>query len=450
MRSSNSLLVSDIAGALVYGVFYLNLVWSISGLWRAAAIGVAIALCLIQGRGFGFRPGAVFFFVPAGLYVLSALVVGPIFDLVKSDIRNMILASAYVAVLGLHRMDQPAWHRFQLQIHRVTMIIAVSAAALGITKLILSSRGYVIPQFVTAEGIYPSGTCLHKEYNVFALGLALGLTSCYALFRSETNYFFRNAALLSLPPIAGALLLTGSRRAVIYLGLALLCALGGGVQRWLSRQRPILRRPRIHALVTFGTILLSLGVATLQWQQVSSIAREVVTSQEYFRISERLETLGTEQALASRVPVWEIALAQLGQNSAEKLLIGDGFYYVAEYGALFGVPEQYPHNFVLSSMLYGGLVQTSATLLMIGLAFRGLLRIGENGRAWAFNLMIQVLFLSASSNSFFSSELALIYVLWALQLRPAVREVVAPRPTVSAGLPPAVFAASAGKFKPQG
>jgi hypothetical protein len=78
------------------------------------------------------------------------------------------------------------------------------------------------------------------------------------------------------------------------------------------------------------------------------------------------------------------------------------------------VLEDYPHNFVLSALLYGGLLQTSMTLFLLGAALSSAWRAGYDQRILVFWLILLILFHSSSSNSIYSTELFLVLIALAL------------------------------------
>ena len=177
---------------------------------------LALALAFV-GRGFKLRltaPGSLFLLV-GGLYILTALLYPPVPRLVLSDIANILLGFAILGTFGLSGFSREAWKRFQLKLHRTVLTVSTVGAVLGLAKLIYYNMGGVVSALMDPERGYPLGSSLRIDYNFYSLPLLLGLLSAFWLIKKDKSSLWRTAALLCLPELVFAVLLSGSRRGLL-------------------------------------------------------------------------------------------------------------------------------------------------------------------------------------------------------------------------------------------
>src|SRR5262249_40677997 len=150
-----------------------------------------------------------------GLYILKALLCPPVPNLVKSDIRNILVGFALLTTLGLADLSRDGWNRFQVRLQRTVLIVAAIGAGLGLAKLLYYNQGGIIIRLMDPERGYPLGTSLVMDYNFYALPLLLGLVSAFWLLKRDGSSMWRALALLCLPALILAVLFSGSRRGLM-------------------------------------------------------------------------------------------------------------------------------------------------------------------------------------------------------------------------------------------
>lgn len=384
---------------------------------RALFYLLAVALAFVGG-GFKLRltqPGSLFF-LAGGLYILTALLYPPVPRLVLSDIGNIVLGFAILSTLSLSDLTPEAWERFQLQAHRTVLVVATVGAMLGLAKLVYFNQGGIIPSLMDPERGYPLGSSLRMDYNFYSLPLLLGLFSAFWLMKKDNSSLWRTAALLCLPELVLAVLLSGSRRGL----MTVTCAVPI-LSAWVIFSRRHARLGQRGAGISRKAVLASLCLAAVLcgWKldSLTQFVNEVTSADSFSDVMSRWRTFEEGTYSDSRMHYWAIAMERLSRFEPIDYLFGQGFGYVTDLGADPSLVEDYPHNFILSSMLYGGLLQTGCLIAMVTIALIRLTRRAQGGGMLAAWFVLVIVFLSASANSFFSSEIAVFLAVVGLGVR---------------------------------
>lgn len=410
-----------LAAALIAGLVLKMMLPALSRpLFYGMVLFVPVALAL--GRRFRFSSRLSFFVVPAAAYCVTAAFSGLQYVLVRSDIVKMLTALTFVSALSLARMSSPQRQQFERWLHRTVYLVALAGAALGLMKLGLLLRGAEMPFLVNPiDGSYPEGSALQTDYNIFALALLFGLVSAAWLWRREENRLILNLSHAGVPLLVAAVALSGSRRGLIFLVCgAIVWTLSVRRQRLAPGGAPGARPARVAWVRVLPAYLAMLLVVVLQWGRIESYVGDLLSSAEYARLSSRAESIRTGDMLEPRLVYWERAVDVIASATWPEWVVGSGFGYLADFGRFSGLDEDYPHNVFLSAVLYGGFLQSGMLLLMLMVALRRfLVSPGDAGALGAW-LVLEVAFLFFSSNSFFSSEFAMVLSLLALALPTAV------------------------------
>jgi hypothetical protein len=389
----------------------------VNTLVRAAAYLIAVALAF-AGAGFKLRMPALgsLFLLAGGLYMLKAMLYPPIPMLVRSDIRNILVGSALLATLNLADLTPETWERFQLKAHRTVVSVATVGAVLGLAKFIYFIQGGIVTSLMDPERGYPLGSSLQQDYNFYSLPLLLGMFSAFWLIKRDPSSLWRTAALLCVPALLGAVLLSGSRRGltvvIVATPLLLLWALLSGRRTHLP-----VNRGRIRWKTLGVGLALAAVIAVLKRDSLDDFASRFLSADSLVQITNRWETFEDGTYSDSRLNHWSITLDRLARFRPFQYLFGEGFAYVTDLGADPDAEEDYPHNFLLSSMLYGGLVQTVCLVLMLAMALSGLARRASGSGMLCAWFLLLLYFLSTSCNSFFSSEAAIFLAVVGLGVR---------------------------------
>ena len=398
--------LTELAGCVMFGVACADMVLGVYTLIRAALYLIAVALAF-AGAGFKLRMPALgwLFLLAGGLYLLKALLYPPVPMLVRSDIRNILVGSAFLATLNLADLTAETWEHFQLKVHRTVLSVATVGAVLGLAKFMYFIQGGIVPSLMDPERGYPLGSSLQVDYNFYSLPLLMGIFSAFWLMKRDPSSLWRTGALLSVPALVGGVLLSGSRRGltivVIAAPLLLLWALLSGKGTALPENGGKIR----WKTLAVGLALVA-GIGVLKRDALDDFAGRFLSADSLVQITQRWETFQDGTYSDSRLNHWSIALDRLARFRPLQYLFGEGFAYVTDLGADPEVEEDYPHNFLLSSMLYGGLVQTTCLVLMLAMAMSRLARRAAGSGMLCAWFLLLLYYLSTSCNSFFSSEAA--------------------------------------------
>jgi hypothetical protein len=408
--------LTEVAGCIMVGTACADMWFGIYTLTRAFIYIIAVALAFVGG-GFTLRLTVLtsFFFLCGGLYILTALACPPVPNLVKSDIRNILVGFAFLATLSLPDLTRAAWERFQLRIHRTVLLVSTLGAILGLAKLFYYNNGGIVLRLMDSERGYPLGSSLQMDYNFYSLPLLLGLLSAFWLMKRDKSSRWCTLALLCVPELVLAVLLSGSRRGLITLIWAVPI-----LSAWLIFYRRDNQYGQRGAGVSWkGVIAGLLLVAVLCMLNLDSLTRfvsEMASTDSFSKVSGRWRTFEEGTYADSRMHYWTITLERLARFEPVEYIFGQGFAYVTDLGADPSIPEDYPHNFVLSSMLYGGVAQTGCLIGMVSVALLRLSRRRQGSGMFAAWFALVIFFLLTSANSFFSSEIAIFLTVFGLSI----------------------------------
>ncbi|MCO5101258.1 MAG: O-antigen ligase family protein [Burkholderiaceae bacterium] len=318
---------------------------------------------------------------------------------------------------------------------------------LGFVKLIYLAYGQPFIAPVLPDRPYPGGTSVAHDYNSYALSVACGVTACVGLWRFPR---IANIATIGAGVAVGAGLLSGSRRFVLVIIVLALIVLVFPRLMPLSRKaavwrvaivatvagalfavaqafvvnvlggrltaQPALRSGQADTLYTVGRLMtLSDGARIVLARSLQKAVEEGVVPP--FRsedpvISRRMPE--RPSVGAARLDRWRFGL-ELYRDSG-RTWIGDGFAYGAAFAGRFAVPTgyDYPHNFVISALLYGGLVAAVSLIILLiaSLWLYARMMFDSGGAFWPVAFMYGAVgfYSSTSGDTFFSAPVFGVFV----------------------------------------
>jgi hypothetical protein len=347
------------------------------------------------------------------LYILKALLCPPVPNLVKSDIRNILVGFAFSAALGISDLTPELMKRFQIRVHRLVMVTSTIGGALGLAKLIYYNQGGIITALMDPDRGYPLGSSLRMDYNFYALPLLLGVLSAFWIMKMDPFPLSRSTAVVCLPLLISAILLSGSRRGL----LVVVCAVPLLIL-WLVlfRANRGLGQPTmgISLKPVIGVIFLAAILSVIKLDSLTEFVSNVTSADSFSEVMKRWETFQEGTYSDTRMHYWTITMQRLSRFTPLEYLFGEGFAYVTDLGADPDLVEDYPHNFLLSSILYGGVLQTVCLLAVVVTALARLSRPSQGCGMFAGWFVIVIIFLATSCNSFFSSEIAVFLTVFGL------------------------------------
>lgn len=262
-------------------------------------------------------------------------------------------------------------------------------ALIGLVKVVLLTKGYIIgPLLDLYSDIYPRGSSLRLDYNLFGLSLLAAFVGL--LLRGvRTPFSWRSLILFWIPLIliVSAALLAGSRR-VLFLSVPLAAFWPFLGARSVSRQAFGKQVLVPFALVLCCTSLISWGIPRMERGQEKPIviwSLDDSTSLDAPRKIARtrspagiFSTVTNGSYLIAREARWRLALDLLRET---KWLGGTGFSYHQVFACTFSncASLNYPHLVFLSEWLIGGIAGLLLSLLFYLLLLRDVVRNGREG-----------------------------------------------------------------------
>ena len=286
-----------------------------------------------------------------------------------------------------------SFFKFQKYLILLVFLGSAIASVLGLIKYVNILSGSMSANYYNQAGSLISGSSLNSDYNVYALGLAVSFTLSQHLstFWQGKNWY--KLFLLSIPVVILSILLSGSRRGILMVGLILFV---------LFFKKKIITAKKQMDLVVFLIIpLIVVNIISYYWIDIIVFLAE--SSLIDYSI-ERIFTLGEELTGENqRITRFSWSLSHFSDYGGLQTIVGGGFGYLKDMGRVFsGDVEDNPHNFLYSALLYGGYIGFAGMLIfilrMVSAAF-------THNRLWYPAILLVVAFGLTSSNSLYAYRL---------------------------------------------
>ncbi len=294
----------------------------------------------------------------------------------KVEITNIISFSALLPIMMSFKKSN--WSKFINFYNKAMALLMLGVSILSIYKFYLLLNGIKL-NFLLAyigDGMYPWGTSLVSDYNMFSYAMFAGIfasTYCLSMSRSIISqiFYFAGSSIMIT-----AIIWSGSRRGWIVLALLsiiLICYISAICFIKLIYNQHISSRKVIKIILA----VLSIGILII------SLLRELISSRinsipsgEFANLVDRFSTIYGENAslvksFSDRTILWEYAKKLIGEYSLIEFLLGKGFDYLTLYGEYITnnfpvvVIESYPHNPIISAIHYSGLIGAVFVTLII-------------------------------------------------------------------------------------
>jgi len=236
---------------------------------------------------------------------------------------------------------------------------------------------------------------------MYSLGLTIGALLSIGLFGKNTKRLFKFLYILTIGIIILSILLSGSRRGVLMSGFILFC---------LAHSSQIFSARKQITLVT--TLIIPFVVLFFISNYWSKIAEYLASTDLLDQSITRVLTLKEElQGQNERTSRFSWCLDYFSERTGVETIFGSGFEYLKIMGRFFyGELEDNPHNYLLSSLLYGGILSLIISLLM---TYEVISSSFNQHRIWYPVIIILILFGLTSSNSLFAYRMfpTLIFIM---------------------------------------
>ena len=314
----------------------------------------------------------LFIYLLVYLFAMLSTATDPHSKILKDFLRGGIILASLSLILYFCD-DKNFKEKFILYFMKSVIFISCVAVVLSITKYYLQYAGVGLSSVYGINPLsVPIGSSLTKDYNAFSHTLLISLLYLFYFWTKNERPIKNIFLIIVIGCIVVVGLHSGSRRFLLLLppiGIFLLLFYLFSVY-FISRktvnpsdQLRHFRYIAIKILISLITLLLVTIFLNHFYLGYQSVFYDGSASSLY---KVRLETLavgGENFGLKERTDRWQYALELFVDNP--KLVFGD-FNYRVLFGCKFinCEVEDYPHNAVLSGMLFGGLVGGLLTILI--------------------------------------------------------------------------------------
>jgi len=337
---------------------------------------------------------------------------GVLYSNVISDLTNIMSIIMVILILG--NLQTHNYQKFIYYMRSLGAFIIGLLATFSLYKYWLLINGITF-KFFYVDGRYPWGTSLVVDYNMFALGLIIGLIFAISGFIKEKRYSCRLLYIFVITLILMAIIFSGSRRGWVVIALMLAIAFIYLLYKIVGKFKQLLTTRKIKVSIQgimFCIIVIALSIVI---PTNLGFIEENKESYEVQKLLYRFESLlggQSPDAFLPRTDRWEYGISLTEQANIIQIFFGQGFDYLKQYANEFNVSsEDYPHNPVVSALLYAGVFGAFVALVLL---FIPIYYLYKNYSAYGWEIALiyifSVLFLLISSNSIFSDKVLLLTI----------------------------------------
>lgn len=293
-----------------------------------------------------------------GLFLISSLIYPSLLSELVGDFFNILWWTLYCLLLSKLISSSFSWQLFLKRLSLFLLVGGTIISILSLYKFVQASNGMNWKSlYVKEEGYYIGGSAFNSDYNIFSLNMFIcALSGKYFL----DNYSKKKIGYIFLIPIILSATLSGSRRALILLAATLFILIFDNFHVKVIKKNP-------EKSTIFKKLLLFLIVLILliNYNFLLSIFHITTNSVNFLNLTQRWGTINTT-GIELRESYWYYGFELFSIRNYLHLLFGDGFNYMIQFQHFFKTPyPNYPHNFIISSLLYGGVFSTILLLILI-------------------------------------------------------------------------------------
>lgn len=319
-----------------------------------------------------------------------------------SDITNIVML--LLLFLSITNLDNKEYKRMKRKAHVLITISSISVSIFSLYKFYLLLNNQRL-DFLYNGSYYPVGTSLMSDYNMYSLGMLIGLISITYLIINSDSLKVGYLLMYSYLPVILAVFFSSSRR-----GLLMLIVLVILIIVQLMRKSEILKsfRNKLLFLSIAGTttIIALFFSENINIQITNTLFLENV-------LNRSLGVADITNTVSSRTIRWDYSIKLIEDFTIPQAIFGNGFKYLDFLGNIFKPGfEEYPHNFFLSTLLYSGILGlVIIVFLLLSVIVRGLINFKQIGVDMNLMFIIGLIFMLVSGNSIFSSKVLGVLIL---------------------------------------
>jgi lipopolysaccharide/colanic/teichoic acid biosynthesis glycosyltransferase len=278
---------------------------------------------------------------------------------------------------------------------RVIWVTSIIVATIGLSKFTLQLLHIHIPIET------PWGTSINDDKNFYALYSFLGLTGLFPRAQKKGG-IADNVVLLGLASLLILnIVFSFSTRSVILLLLLLIVLIIVQLREIFHHNKSntsLASNLRIPTIV----FVIFAGFAIYQWNSHPEQKENWLVNYFGFDQSALNDDKIKINELAYQLKKWDFALQLFEDYSITEKIFGNGFGYLTDFGEKYRTGIDYPHNPVLSALLYSGILGAIFVLFFLFVSFYYSVLYFNKHPLFAMMLFVCTLFIFFSGNSIFS------------------------------------------------
>jgi hypothetical protein len=369
--------------------------------------------------------GIILFFICIIFYLLGVIFnAGVIYKDNIRDVKNII--PLIIISLTIGEFITEKYKKF-ISIYHILVIPVMSAVSiLCLVNFHLLVTGGTVFLIDMETALWATGTSLTGSRNMFALAIFAGLLAAVSSMSECKRSWLKIMIVCSIVLLGLTIIFSGSRRAWIVLAFLGIYGLVKCIEAVINYGfNMISGRAGLRGIGK--VIVLTITIFTLLW--IGSWYKrtmEFERMQELRKLEYRLGTIFDEEgiftkAFSVRTSLWSYGADLIEELNWPEIFFGKGFEYVHSFGLAFASQnkESDPHNFVISSMLYSGLIGTGFLLLLLLLSFFKLwIDRRIYGKEFILLYLISLAFIGIGANSIFSMRILPVIILTIFSVNP--------------------------------
>lgn len=361
-----------------------------------------------------FRSYMLFFYlIYLMVYFLSITFYSfDLFHFFLPDIRNAITGSLLLILSIILIKDFNHFKEIIEILFKQLFLVSIIVSITGLTKFFLSLNGVFIEFFKTSEGLYPLGTSLLNDYNIFSFGLFFGLLIGTSFLYKKISAFKRFLLWISVSTIFITIALTGSRRSLIILIVYLIVFLFkeiGGYKKLFFEQMKL----GVVKLNFFRPLIFLFFAIILSTYYFSNNRFEFSDLNQFEKILVRAESLNESGgSFSQRTRRWELSLEILNSMDLGNLLFGKGYQYWIDFAPYDrqNIGTDYPHNLFISTYFSNGIIGLLLISILLIQAFIVYIKNIKLLTPFFIGFLISFIYLFISGDQFFSNKAIVLLI----------------------------------------
>lgn len=301
---------------------------------------------------FIFKFNSLFlYFLWISTFTLAAIFSNQSYEIVNAELFNILWWTIFSFLIASELKSYIKQEVFFKIFIKLIFFGTLISSIIGLVKFFSLTKGVVWSSSYSDSGILIEGSSLNADYNIYCLGIMFGALA--GKFLRDIYPTKINALMLkfAFPIFILSMVLSGSRRGYLLGVLLIIIFVFVNFANSFSLKKIFFKR-KISLLIASSFFVLFFIVS------YRFLEKAVSRSEFNYTPISRILTLKKEISESNeRTLRWNYSWELIKNESFCSLIFGNGFGYIDKFATNFHVDnEDHPHNFLLSTFLYGGLI----------------------------------------------------------------------------------------------